>query len=66
MENELEHEDEEVRLEELKADELAELLSGEDEDLDEEQAQLLREFIANAGGAEEAIAVLEEMLRKAA
>jgi hypothetical protein len=61
----MEH-DERVKLEELQPDELAELLAGEDEEIDEEQAQLLREFIANAGGAEEALELLEEMLRKAA
>ncbi len=62
----MEQDDDLVQMQELLPDELAELLAGEEETIDEEQAKILREFIAAAGGTQEAIEVLEEMLRKAA
>jgi hypothetical protein len=55
--------DDEVRIQVLAADEIRELLLEEGSELDEQQAAALKEFIAEIGGLENALAAVE-MLRE--
>ena len=57
-----------VRIQDLAADEIAELLAMEGSDLSEEQAADLRDFIARVGGLENAYSAVEMLsqLEKAA
>lgn len=57
-----------IRIQDLAADEIAELLAMEGSDLTEEQAADLRDFIEQIGGIENAYAALEMLsqLEKAA
>ncbi|MCY2990528.1 MAG: hypothetical protein NTY19_22020 [Planctomycetota bacterium] len=53
-----------IRIQDLAADEIRELLTEEGSELDEQQAAALQEFIAEIGGLENAlsaIAMLSEM-----
>ncbi len=49
----------EIRVQDLEADEIAELLSQKGSDLTEEQAAALREFIEHIGGIENACNAIE-------
>jgi hypothetical protein len=50
--------DDEVRIQDLAADEIRDLLLEEGSDLDEQQAAALKEFIAEIGGLENALAAV--------
>jgi hypothetical protein len=49
----------EIRVQDLAADEIAELLAAEGSDLTDEQAAALQEFIEKVGGLENAISAVE-------
>ncbi|MBC8872247.1 MAG: hypothetical protein H8E44_22680 [Planctomycetes bacterium] len=57
-----------IRIQDLAADEIVELLAAEGSDLTEEQAAALRDFIARVGGLENAYSAVEllSQLEKAA
>lgn len=60
--------EEEYRIEDMRADEIAELLAEDIDDLSEQQAEALRDFIQRIGGIEtalEAIEMLAEIERAA-
>ena len=58
----------EIRIQDMNADEIAELLAAEGSDLSEEQASALRDFIDRVGGIENALSAVEMLcdLEKAA
>jgi hypothetical protein len=51
--------DDEIRIQDLAADEIRELLLEEDSELDEQQAAALKQFIQDIGGIENALAALD-------
>lgn len=51
--------DDEYRIEDLAADEIAELLAEEGADLDDDQALALKQFIEQIGGIENALLAVE-------
>ncbi len=50
--------DDEIRIQDLTADEIRDLLLEEGSELDEEQAAALKQFIADIGGLENALAAV--------
>jgi hypothetical protein len=51
--------DDEIRIQDLAADEIRELLLEEDSELDEQQAAALKQFIQDIGGMENALAAMD-------
>lgn len=51
--------DEEYRVEDMSADEIADLLAEDIDDLTEEQAEALRDFVLRIGGIESALEAIE-------
>ena len=57
--------DDEIRIQDLAADEIRELLLEEDSELDEQQAAALKQFVQDIGGIENALAALDHLERAA-
>lgn len=55
--------DEEIRIQDLAADEIRELLLEEGNDLDEQQAAAVKRFIQEIGGMENALAAIAMLNR---